>query len=118
MLYTAAVDIRSLVLPRVRPAADVRQPDPASSTLPQGQDPSKCHEGSDHEDQCREVDQAQVAERVEVVRIVSRKSHEEPDDRRSYRPHPGPELPSPHAVANEEQHGYAGRRDEPGQRDM
>jgi len=42
-----------------RPDWPTAQP-PPSSTFPQGQDPSKCHEGPGHEDQRREVDQPQA----------------------------------------------------------
>jgi len=50
----------------------------ASSAAARLDDAPQGHERADHEDHHREVDQPQVAERIEAVRVVRRQGHREP----------------------------------------
>ena len=73
---------------------------------------------ADHEDRRREIDQAEVPEGVEVVRVVSRQRHGERQHGSGHRSHPRPKLPPADPEDHEEQHREARRGDEPRQRDM
>ena len=43
-----------------------------------------------------------MAQGVEVVGVVGREGHRQPQDRGSHRPDPGPQLPTPDAVGDQD----------------
>ena len=101
----------------LRRGAPPEHPD-AHLLLAPGQHPAQGPERAHREDRRREVDQPQVPERVEVVRVVVGKRHEQTQDGGHRRTHPRPELAPTDAISHEEQDGHAGRGDEPRDRDV
>src|SRR5918995_5598575 len=100
-----------MVLMASAPAGD---PPQAESSWSAPEQPVQGKGRAGHENEYREVDGAEVAKGVEVVRVVRRQRHRKPEYRCGDRAHPCPQLAAPDPVADEEQHRQPGGGDEAG----